>query len=64
MNPETIDTIAAKMTTCQVEGKKYFKWTVVIPPDEIEELGWEEGTELESQTEKGKLMLKRRSKQA
>ena len=42
----------------KVDGKEYFKWTVVIPPSEVEELGWKEGTELESKTVKDKLLLK------
>jgi hypothetical protein len=42
----------------EVDGKEYFKWTVVIPPKEVEDLGWAEGVELESKTEKDKLLLK------
>ena len=37
-------------------GRKYFRWTVVIPPKKIQELGWNEGTELESKTKKGRLV--------
>jgi hypothetical protein len=47
-----------KQKTREVKGKEYFRWTVVIPPKEVESLGWTEGTELESKTEKDKLSLK------
>jgi len=47
-----------KQKTRTVNGKKYFRWTVVIPPNRIDELGWNEGTELESKTKKGRLVLR------
>jgi len=48
-----------KQKTREVNGKKYFRWTVVIPPKRVKELGWNEGVELESKTKKGRLVLKR-----
>lgn len=35
-----------KQKTREVKGKEYFRWTVVIPPGEVKDLGWEEGQEL------------------
>lgn len=37
-----------RQKTREVKGKEYFRWSVVIPPDEVKELGWKEGDELES----------------
>ena len=48
-----------KQKTREVGGKKYFRWTVVIPPKKIVELGWDEGTELESKVKKERLVLRR-----
>ena len=48
-----------KQQTRVVNGKKYFRWTVVIPPERVEELGWNEGIELESKTKRGRLILRR-----
>jgi len=39
----------------QVNGNEYAKWAIIIPPSQIEELGWKEGIELESHV-KGKLL--------
>jgi bifunctional DNA-binding transcriptional regulator/antitoxin component of YhaV-PrlF toxin-antitoxin module len=36
-----------KQKTREVKGKEYFRWSVVIPPKEVEEMGWKEGEELE-----------------
>jgi hypothetical protein len=48
-----------KQKTRRVKGKNYFRWTVVIPPKRIEQLAWNEGTELEAKTKKGRLVLRR-----
>jgi formylmethanofuran dehydrogenase subunit D len=48
-----------RQKTRVVNGKEYFRWTVIIPPKRIDELGWNEGTQLESKTKKGRLVLKR-----
>jgi hypothetical protein len=44
----------------KVEGKEYFKWTIVVPPAEIEELGWTEGMELEPKRQGRKLVIEPR----
>lgn len=46
-----------KQRTREVKGKEYFRWTVVIPPNEIEELGWKEGQELAPKREGKKLVI-------
>jgi len=40
-------------------GKDYPKWLVVIPPKVVEDLGWEEGDEIEPVIQKGDLRLHR-----
>ena len=46
-----------KQRTREVKGKEYHRWTVVIPPSEIEKLGWKK-MDLESKTDSGKLTIK------
>ncbi len=46
-----------KQKTREVKGKEYFRWSVVIPPEEVQELGWKEGDELEPSREGKKLVL-------
>lgn len=41
-----------------IEGKEYSKWVVVIPPNQINELGWGEGAELESAVKGKELRIK------
>jgi bifunctional DNA-binding transcriptional regulator/antitoxin component of YhaV-PrlF toxin-antitoxin module len=49
-----------KQKTREVNGKRYYRWTVVIPPKKVKELGWDEGTVLASKTtKKGRLVLRR-----
>ena len=45
-----------KQKTREVKGKEYFRWSVVIPTAEVEELGWKEGEELEPEL-KGKTLV-------
>lgn len=40
-----------------VENKEYAKYVVVIPPEHIEQLGWEEGQELEPQVQGRRLII-------
>lgn len=40
------------------KDKAYPKYTVVIPPREVEKLGWLEGEELETQIENDNLVIK------
>ena len=46
-----------KQKTREVKGKEYFRWTVVIPPDEVKELGRKEGMELKEGREGKRLVL-------
>ena len=46
-----------KQKTREVKGKEYFRWTVVIPPEEVKELGWKEGDELEPTKDGKKLVI-------
>jgi hypothetical protein len=42
----------------RVGDKEYYKWLVAdVPPDTIEELGWEEGQELEGTVDAGRLVI-------
>jgi bifunctional DNA-binding transcriptional regulator/antitoxin component of YhaV-PrlF toxin-antitoxin module len=47
-----------KQLSRKVEGKEYPKYVVTIPPKQIEEAGWKEGTELEATVRDGKIVLK------
>lgn len=48
-----------KQKTRILEGKEYSKWVLVIPSQQIEQLGWNEGQELEgSVAEEGLLIAK------
>ena len=40
----------------QVGDNEYSKWMIIIPPSAVEELGWKEGQELESQV-KGRILV-------
>jgi antitoxin component of MazEF toxin-antitoxin module len=41
-----------------VNGNEYAKWAIIIPPSQIEELGWKEGMELQSYVKYKKLVIK------
>ena len=41
-----------------VDGNEYAKWTIVIPPSQIEELGWNEGVDLESCVKRKTLVVR------
>jgi len=47
-----------KQLSRKVADKKYPKYVVTIPPKQIEEAGWKEGTELEAVVENGKIVLR------
>lgn len=47
-----------KQLSRKVEGKKYPKYVVTIPPKQINEAGWKEGAELEAEVKDGKIILK------
>lgn len=40
------------------KNKEYPKFTIVIPPKEIEKLGWKEGEELEPEIKNNRLIIK------
>jgi bifunctional DNA-binding transcriptional regulator/antitoxin component of YhaV-PrlF toxin-antitoxin module len=44
------------------KDKAYPKYTVVIPPREIEKLGWKEGEELETKIDDNGLTIKPKKK--
>jgi len=48
-----------KQKTRVVKGKAYYRWMVVIPPKEVERLGWAEGQDLTARLVAGRLVLKR-----
>ncbi len=45
----------------KVEDKEYTKYVVIIPPEHIEKLGWEEGQELEPEVKGKKLLISPKS---
>ncbi len=47
-----------KQLSRKVDNISYPKYVVTIPPKQIQEVGWKEGTELEAVVEKGKIVLK------
>jgi antitoxin component of MazEF toxin-antitoxin module len=47
-----------KHASREVEGKEYYKWVIVIPPEQIEELHWNEGLELESIVRQDRLIVR------
>jgi antitoxin component of MazEF toxin-antitoxin module len=51
-----------KQLSRKVAGKKYPKYVVTIPPKQIEEAGWKEGTELEATVKNGKIVLEPKGK--
>jgi bifunctional DNA-binding transcriptional regulator/antitoxin component of YhaV-PrlF toxin-antitoxin module len=47
-----------KQLSRRVDNKDYPKYVVTIPPKQVEEAGWKEGTELEATVKDGKIVLK------
>jgi len=47
-----------KQLSRKVDNVEYPKYVVIIPPKQIEELGWKEGTELETAVKDGRIILK------
>ena len=39
-----------------VGDNEYAKWVIIVPPSDVEKLGWKEGQELESQV-KGRILV-------
>jgi hypothetical protein len=46
-----------KQKTRELKGKDYYRWTVVIPPEKVKELNWNEGIELDAKIKDDKLIL-------
>jgi hypothetical protein len=40
-----------------VNGKEYYRWTVVIPTEKVQELKWDAGQELDGKVVRDKLIL-------
>lgn len=53
-----------KQLSRRYAGRDYAKWTLVIPPDLIETLGWTEGDEIEPLVQRGELRLHRARQEA
>jgi len=49
-----------RRTSKASKKKQYYKHDVTIPSEAIKNLGWEKGTELDYEIQKGKLILKKR----
>lgn len=47
-----------KQLSRKVGNEEYAKWVVVIPPEQVRELGWSEGIELEADPKNNRLILK------
>jgi antitoxin component of MazEF toxin-antitoxin module len=47
-----------KQLSRKVGNISYPKYVVAIPPKQIEQAGWKEGTELEATVENGKIVLR------
>ena len=43
-----------KQKAREYKGKPIYKWVIVIPPEDIEKLGWKEGMELDGDVIKDK----------
>jgi len=48
-----------RQKTREVKGKRYFRWTVVIPPSQIRELGWVQGEQLRPRLKKKRLIIEK-----
>ncbi len=53
-----------KQVTRRIEETEYAKYVVIIPPDRIEQLGWREGQELDSQVQGRRLVIVSKSDNA
>jgi len=50
-----------KQRSREVKGKEYYRWTVVIPPEKIAELKWDEGADLSPEVKNGSLIIKKKA---
>ena len=51
-----------KQRTREVNGKEYYRWTVVIPTEKVQELKWHAGQELDGKIVLDKLILTPKAK--
>ncbi len=49
-----------RQKTREYGGRDYYRWTVVIPPEKIEALHWNEGLELEPDVKDDKLVIRKK----
>ncbi len=47
-----------KQVSRRYKGTDYPKYVIVIPPSEIEKLGWKDGEELEPEIDNSRLIIK------
>ena len=47
-----------KQTVRKSKDKEYYKWVLLVPPDRIKELGWEEGIELTEELKDNSLLIR------
>lgn len=48
-----------KQKTREVNGKVYFRYTIVVPPSKVKELGWKEGQVLKQKLKGKKLVIEK-----
>jgi uncharacterized protein YeaO (DUF488 family) len=46
-----------KVPSRKVSKKEYNKWLIIVPPKDVEELGWQDGQKLKTAVEKGNLVI-------
>jgi hypothetical protein len=51
-----------KQRTREVNGKEYYRWTVVIPTEKVQELKWHPGQELDGKIVRDTLILTPKTK--
>jgi len=51
-----------KQKTRKVGNKEYSKYVIIVPPDRVERLGWQEGEELTDQVQGKKLIISSKSR--
>jgi len=52
-----------KQVSRQIGENEYSKWIIIVPPSQVEELGWKEGEELESYIKGRSLLIRLAIKQ-
>ena len=48
-----------KQLSRKVSNKEYPKWVIIVPPKQIEALGWKEGEYLDSEINNQELLIRR-----